>query len=84
LATVNQDGTAYFDTSATPGVLNTGSNNVQLFADIMGSPSYNFQFEILNGYDVNVVDSQYNVPVSVYGANMNSATAVTIQPGQIT
>ncbi|MDE2021189.1 MAG: peptidoglycan-binding protein, partial [Patescibacteria group bacterium] len=52
LATVGQDGNAYFDTSATPGVLNTGSNNVQLFADVMGSPSFNFQFEILNSYDV--------------------------------
>ena len=52
LATVDQDGTAYFDASAAPGVLNTGNNNVQVFADVMGSPSYNFQFEILNGYDV--------------------------------
>jgi hypothetical protein len=85
LATVGADGTAYFNASATPGVLNTGSNNVQVFADIMGSPSYNFQFEILNGYDVNAVDSQYNVPVATYSQNgMNSATAVTIQQGQIT
>jgi len=86
LATVNQDGTAYFDTSATPGVLNTGSNNVQVFADVMGSPSYNFQFEILNGYDVNAVDSQYNVPVATYsdGVGMNGTTPVTIQQGQIT
>ncbi len=85
LVTVGADGTAYFNTSVTPGVLNTGSNNVQVFADIMGSPSYNFQFEILNGYDVNAVDSQYNVPVATYSQNgMNSATAVTIQQGQIT
>jgi hypothetical protein len=89
LPTVNQDGTAFFDTSATPGVLNTGSNNVQVFADIMGSPSYNFQFEILNGYDVNAVDSQYDVPVVAYstngfnGSGLNTNT-VTIQAGQIT
>ena len=30
LATVGADGTAYFDASATPGILNTGSNNVQV------------------------------------------------------
>jgi hypothetical protein len=85
LATVNQDGTAYFDASAAPGVLNTGSNNVQVFADIMGSPSYEFQFEVLNGYDVAAIDSQYNVPVAVYTVNgMNALLAVKIQQGQIT
>jgi hypothetical protein len=81
LPTVGQDGTAYFDASAAPGVLNTGSNNVQVFADVMGSPSYNFQFEILNGYDVLAVDSQYNVPVS---AGANSGSLVDIQQGTIT
>ena len=85
LATVNQDGTAFFDASAAPGVLNTGSNNVQVFADIMGSPSYNFQFEILNGYDVNAIDSQYNVPVETYSkVGMNASSPVYIQQGQIT
>lgn len=81
LPTVGQDGNAYFDTSATPGVLNTGSNNVQLFADVMGSPSFNFQFEILNSYDVLAVDSQYNIPVS---AGSNTGTQVSIAQGTIT
>ena len=81
LPTVGQDGTAYFDASSAPGVLNTGSNNVQIFADVMGSPSYNFQFEILNAYDVLAVDSQYNVPVP---AGANSGTQVSIQQGTIT
>ena len=81
LASVSQDGTAYFDLSANPGTINTGSNNVQLFADVMGSPSYNFQFEILNSYDVYAVDSQYNVPVV---AASNVGTLVTIQSGTVT
>jgi hypothetical protein len=81
LATVAQDGTAYFDLSSNPGVLNTGSNNVQIFADVMGSPSYNFQFEILNAYDVLAVDSQYNVPVPT---NSDAGTLVNIQQGQTT
>jgi hypothetical protein len=81
LATVAQDGTAYFDLSSSSAVLNTGSNNVQIFADVMGSPSYNFQFEILNGYDVLAIDSQYNVPVS---ANSDAGTQVNIQQGQTT
>ncbi|MGB7957757.1 MAG: peptidoglycan-binding domain-containing protein [Minisyncoccia bacterium] len=81
LPTVNQDGTAYFNAAAAPGVLNTGNNNVQVFADVMGSPSYNFTFEVLNGYDVLALDSQYNVPVK---ANSDSGNSVTIQQGQIT
>lgn len=81
LATVAQDGTAYFDASAAPGILNTGSNNVQVFADVMGSPSYNFQFEVLNSYDVLAVDSQYNVPIQ---AGTAVGTQVSILKGQIT
>jgi hypothetical protein len=81
LPTVNQDGTAYFDASAAPGVLNTGNNNVQVFADVMGSPSYTFQFEILNGYDVLALDSQYSIPVK---SNSDGGKLVTIQQGQIT
>jgi len=81
LASVAADGSAFFDLSAAPGVLNTGSNNVQLYADVMGSPSYNFQFEILNSYDIYALDSQYNVPVS---AQASTGTQVSINQGQIT
>jgi len=87
LPTVSSNGTAYFDLSATPASLNTGSNNLQVYADVMGSPNKNFQFEILNSYDVYAVDSQYNVPISVtLGTNVNSSSIyqVTIQQGQIT
>ena len=85
LSSVSSNGTAYFNLSSTPVKLNTGNNNVQVFADVMGSPSYTFQFEILNGYDVLAVDSQYNVPVSVNnpgGADLGEQ--ITIQNGQIT
>lgn len=69
--------------------LNTGNNNVQVVADIMGSPNMNFQFEILNTYDVLAVDSQYNVPIAVSngGSQVSGSgigTQVQIQPGQIT
>jgi hypothetical protein len=63
--------------------LNTGSNNVQVIADVTGSPSDYFQFEILNGYDVLGIDSQYNVPVSVTN-NGGVGTQVQIQTGTIT
>lgn len=81
LASVAADGTAYFDASAAPGSMNTGSNNVQIYADVTGSPSYNFQFEILNSYDVYAVDSQYNVPIA---AESDAGTQVTITSGTIT
>lgn len=81
LAQVVSNGVASFDASANPGSMNTGSNNIQLFADIAGSPSFNFQFEILNAYDVLAVDSQYNVPVS---AASNVGTQVSIKTGSIT
>ncbi|MEK7507938.1 MAG: peptidoglycan-binding domain-containing protein [Patescibacteria group bacterium] len=83
LAQVDPSGNAYFDMTANPGILNTGANNIQVWADIMGSPSYTFQFEILNSYDILAIDSQYNVPVSptVVGG---VGTQVTILAGTIT
>ncbi|MBU6500376.1 MAG: peptidoglycan-binding protein [Patescibacteria group bacterium] len=81
LASVGADGTAYFDMSSNPGTLNTGSNNIQVYSDVMGSPNKNFQFEILNSYDLYAVDSQYNVPIA---GSSNTGTQVSIQQGQIT
>ncbi|HUX36069.1 MAG TPA: peptidoglycan-binding domain-containing protein, partial [Candidatus Paceibacterota bacterium] len=81
LASVATDGSAYFDLSSSPATINTGSNNVQLFADVMGSPSFNFQFEILNAYDVYATDSQYNTAVT---AGSNTGTQVSISQGSIT
>ncbi len=81
LASVGSDGSAYFDLSSSPAVINTGANNVQVFADVMGSPSFNFQFELLNAWDVYAVDSQYNVPVS---GSANVGTQISINQGSIT
>ncbi|MBI3114755.1 MAG: peptidoglycan-binding protein, partial [Candidatus Harrisonbacteria bacterium] len=81
LAAVPTDGNVYFDLTATPATINTGSNNVQVYADVMGSPNFNFQFEILNSYDVLAVDSQYNVPVS---ASANTGTQVSVNAGNLT
>jgi len=82
LSAANSNGTAYFDLTS-PVKLNTGSNQVEVLSDVMGSPSDFFQFEILNGYDVLAVDSQYNVPVSVTNTG-GVGTQVSIQQGQIT
>jgi hypothetical protein len=83
LSAVGSNNMADFSATSTGIKLNTGSNNVQVVADIMGSPSDYFQFEILNGYDVLAVDSQYNVPIQVTNTG-GIGTAVNILTGQIT
>jgi hypothetical protein len=85
LTSVPANGMADFVASSTNIKLNTGNNNVQVVADIMGSPNMDFQFEILNSYDVLAVDSQYNVPITVQNnGGTDQSENVTIQPGQIT
>jgi len=85
LPSVPSNGMADFNATSSAIKLNTGSNNVQVVADVMGSPSDQFQFEILNGYDVLAIDSQYNVPVQVTNnGGTDPAEQVTILTGQIT
>lgn len=83
LASVAADGSAFFDLASNPARLNTGTSNLQVKADIMGSPSYDFKLAILNTYDVLAVDTQYNVPVSVT-VNGGSGVVVTILQGSLT
>ncbi len=83
LSAVGSDGAAYFDLTSASVKLNTGTSNMQVYADVMGSPSFNFQFELLNSYDVYAVDSQYNTSLTptITGG---SGVQVTIQQGQTT
>lgn len=83
LAQVASDGSAFFDLSSSPARINTGSSNMQLFADVTGSPSFSFQFELLNSYDVLAVDTQYNTPVAVTVTG-GSGVQITIQQGSLT
>ena len=83
LTAVDANGDAYFDLTNANAVLNTGTSNLQVYADVMGSPSYTFQFQLLNSFDAYAVDTQYNssITVSVTGG---SGSIVTIQQGQLT
>ena len=83
LASVASDGVAYFDLSAVPARVNTGSGNLQVYADIMGSPSYTFKFQLLNTYDVLAIDTQYQTGVAVTLTG-GSGVEITINQGQIT
>lgn len=88
LTSVSSDGSAYFDLSASPAVLVTGTSNLQVYADVTGSPSFNFDFGILNSYDVLAIDSTYNsgVTVTVSGGATGSTSGhqITINQGAIT
>lgn len=88
LPSVASDGTAYFDLTSAPASLQTGSSNLQIYADIMGSPSFNFDFGILNTFDVLATDSTYNSPISVTvnggGTGSTSGHQITINQGAIT
>lgn len=83
VAQVGADGSGFFDLSASPAKINTGSGNMQVYADVMGSPSFDFSFRLLNSYDVYAVDTQYNVPVSVT-INGGSGITVSILQGTLT
>lgn len=83
LAAVDAGGTAFFDLTSSPARINTGSSNLQVFGDVLGSPSFNFQFELLNGYDVLAVDTQYNTPVTVT-VNGGAGIQVSILQGALT
>jgi hypothetical protein len=82
LAAVGSSNVAYFNLTSSPVSLNTGNNIVQVMTDVMGSPNLTFQWEILNGFDIYAIDSQYNVPVSV-AVTSGADASVQIQPGQI-
>ncbi|MBI5079267.1 peptidoglycan-binding protein [Candidatus Wolfebacteria bacterium] len=88
LSSVASDGSAYFDLTSAPASIQTGSSNMQIYADIMGSPSFNFDFGILNTFDVLASDSTYNSPISVTvnGGSTGSTSGhqVTINQGAIT
>lgn len=83
LAMVGADGVAHFDFGSTPARISTGSSNLQIYADVMGSPSFNFAFELLNSYDVLAIDTQYGVPVAVTIVG-GAGTTITINQGSLT
>ena len=83
VASVSSNGTVYFNLAGSNVKLNTGTTDIQLYADIMGSPNRTAEFTILHSYDVSAVDSQYNSGVSPSVTTTN-ATSITINAGTLT
>lgn len=80
---LTSDGKAYFDLSASPATLNTGSHNIEVYVDVMGTPNRNFKFEILRPFDWVMTDTQYNTNISA-GTPTGTATTVTVRQGTVT
>lgn len=60
---LEDSGEIYFNTSDMSVVLRAGANNVEVYADVIGSPTDDVQFEIFDPYDIFAVDSQYGAPI---------------------
>ena len=77
------DSKAFFDLSANAPVLSTGSHQIEVFADVLGTPFRNFKLEILRPFDWVLTDTQYNTNISG-GTPSGTATSVSVRQGVIT
>lgn len=77
------DATGYvtFDMSAAAKKLETGSRLFRVQADVIGGSSKDFTISLRQAADVNVFDSQYNVPVLVQTA---ASTFAAVEAGKQT
>jgi hypothetical protein len=71
-----------FNFASNPVTLNTGNSNIEIFADVMGSPNRTMTFSLLQPYRVSAVDSQYNTGISPT-ISSGSQTTITINTGSI-
>ena len=62
--------------------LPTGNSNVEVYVDVAGSPNRTMAWNVLRPYDMVLVDTQYNTPVTP--TTSGSATTVTINQGRVT
>ncbi|MCC6934092.1 MAG: hypothetical protein IT406_00120, partial [Candidatus Yanofskybacteria bacterium] len=74
----------YFDMGSNQPVLNTGTHQVEVYVDVLGTPNRTFKLEILRPYDWLVWDTQYNTNISGGTPSTGSATTVTVRAGTST
>ncbi len=60
----------------------TGNSNIDVYADVMGSPNRTIGFNVLRPYDMVLTDTQYNVNITPTVSG--TATSVTINQGRVT
>jgi hypothetical protein len=74
------DGRVFFDLGANPKTLNTGSHQIEMYTDVLGTPNRNFKVELLRPFDVVLMDTQYNTNIS-FTTPTGTATTVSVRQG---
>ncbi len=85
VASIPRDGNGwvFFDMGANAPILNTGSHQIEVYVDVLGTPNRTFKFEILRPFDWTFVDTQYNTNITP-GTPGGTATTVTVRQGTLT
>jgi hypothetical protein len=84
---VGTNGYAFFDFSASPVNLTTGSHTIDIRGDIQKGSNRTVQFSIQNGADLLVQDSQLGINVALATSGLSSygnAGTITINTGSVT
>lgn len=73
----------FFDLGSNPKLVSTGSQLMEVYVDVLGTPNRSFRLEILRPYDVVLMDTQYNTNIS-FTTPSGSATLVDVRKGTAT
>lgn len=80
---VTPDGKVYFDTTANTPILTTGSHQLEVYVDVLGTANRQMQWQLLRPFEWTLVDTQYNTNISG-GTPSGTATNTTVRPGNST
>ena len=78
---INANDYITFDLSAAPVTVQTGSNTLEVHADITSGSSRNFQVSLQNAADLMLTDTNYNVNISP--TNVSSTSFTPVIGGQV-
>lgn len=77
------DGKVLFDLSANAPTLKTGSQQMEVYADVLGTPNRTFKMEVLRPYDWVLQDTAYGTNISG-GTPGGTATTINVRAGTAT
>lgn len=80
---VTPDGKVYFDSSAASPTLTTGSHQLEVYVDVLGTANRQMQWQLLRPFEWTLIDTQYNTNISG-GTPSGTATNTTVRPGNST